>query len=884
MQLSATINSFVRDINQEIVNDLQLVAASNFTLDFTIFNEDNTPHNLTNYSSINCVVKNGTIFNSFANQSTLSANNVTFDLYPSVLTYQIASTSANYIVLDALLDQQFIKNDKIVITDSSLSGTYYISSITKDSPNLSQTKLTLTTNIGTSTSGNLTHYEIHGNPSTIDYNLFVYGIDTSGNITQLVQKLPTSITPAVNPSLSVQTPFLIVNGVLEAPLDGNLYARRNGAWEDTQGICDGILTSANTYTDQQIDILDSSLTSLIASTSANTLNDANDYTDAQIALLPTPIDYTPLIASTSAITLTSANDYTDQAIATIDLSDAVTSANAYSDQQNITLSGNIISYINLQDQAVLTSANTYTNNALSGYNPSGYAKLAEVNTFTKDNIFNGTVFIAQPTSNGVAIGKNNGVQIGNYALDISSLKDTSGQVPGHYCVQVGLQNSIGNSAHGTIASVGFGKSNATIRYGCSVAGISNYLGGVYGSVFGRDNTINDLCDGGIIFGSNNTISNHESFAVGRLNTIGRDCWAYGRTNTMTGQAGVYTYAFGGGNTVPVAGAGSVTVGKSLNNAIAQSVQIGTDNANKMILLQTGELGIGGGTPLDFLSINKSPVASTTKALVNLSNTVLVGGNANGTYIGANPASFSGDFVNLQVGGVNKFKVDNGGLATIGPAAQYAQFGNISYNPALKFYKYATQNMMIGGWPNVGVMGFTSNGVSPDLLIDGVAHRVGVAVFNNNNVPLDTLSIGTPPVASATNALINLTNTVLVAGNSNGTYIGANPVSTSADFANLQVGGATKLRIDKDGLIQSNGNTITNTDGLAIAAGTGISVTQTIMGTTITNTAIPTINLVAVPATSSSSGTVGDVAVDASTGYIYNCIAINTWVRTQGATW
>ena len=40
--------------------------------------------------------------------------------------------------------------------------------------------------------------------------------------------------------------------------------------------------------------------------------------------------------------------------------------------------------------------------------------------------------------------------------------------------------------------------------------------------------------------------------------------------------------------------------------------------------------------------------------------------------------------------------------------------------------------------------------------------------------------------------------------------------------------------------------------------------------------------VAVPASASASGVVGDVAIDGD--YIYWCYATNTWLRSAGTTW
>lgn len=252
MQYNSTINGYTRDTSGNILEELSLVAASNYSLQFNTYNEDGTGHDLSVYDYLNLVIKNGTVYNSFATQSSVNFNEVVFDLYPSVLTYQIESTSANYVVIDSAVEKQFIKNDQIVITDSSVSGTYYISSVTKDAPALGQTKLTLTSTIGSSTGGKITHYEIHGNPSTIDYKLYIYGVDGTGNITQLVTNLLTTITPAVNPTLSIQTPFIFSFGIGEAPLDGESYLRKDGDWITITNLLKAIYGYDSSNTKKQV--------------------------------------------------------------------------------------------------------------------------------------------------------------------------------------------------------------------------------------------------------------------------------------------------------------------------------------------------------------------------------------------------------------------------------------------------------------------------------------------------------------------------------------------------------------------------------------------------------------------------------------------------------
>lgn len=88
-----------------------------------------------------------------------------------------------------------------------------------------------------------------------------------------------------------------------------------------------------------------------------------------------------------------------------------------------------------------------------------------------------------------------------------------------------------------------------------------------------------------------------------------------------------------------------------------------DGTNIFLRLQRN-VSIGTALPLDALSIATAPVASATRALVNLSNTALSGGSANGTYLGANPAACTGDFLNFQLAGAARAKLTCAGALTV----------------------------------------------------------------------------------------------------------------------------------------------------------------------------------------------------------------------------
>ncbi|PIP29333.1 hypothetical protein COX27_01940, partial [Candidatus Kuenenbacteria bacterium CG23_combo_of_CG06-09_8_20_14_all_36_9] len=84
----------------------------------------------------------------------------------------------------------------------------------------------------------------------------------------------------------------------------------------------------------------------------------------------------------------------------------------------------------------------------------------------------------------------------------------------------------------------------------------------------------------------------------------------------------------------------------------------------------GSLKIDAATTTDpAVWITANPVAESSLALLTLGPNKISAGSSNGTFIGANPTTFSGDFINFQVADVSKFKVDkDGNIVTAGTAS------------------------------------------------------------------------------------------------------------------------------------------------------------------------------------------------------------------------
>ncbi len=110
-------------------------------------------------------------------------------------------------------------------------------------------------------------------------------------------------------------------------------------------------------------------------------------------------------------------------------------------------------------------------------------------------------------------------------------------------------------------------------------------------------------------------------------------------------------------------------------------------------------------------------------------------------------------------------------------------------------------------------------------------------------PVDPLSISTTPTASATHALVNLSNTALSGASASGTYIGANPASAGADFINYQVGNASKYKVDSGGNVTATSSRLNgqvSAQQYVVATGStvdfnngNVQVLQSVGGSTIT---------------------------------------------------
>ena len=138
----------------------------------------------------------------------------------------------------------------------------------------------------------------------------------------------------------------------------------------------------------------------------------------------------------------------------------------------------------------------------------------------------------------------------------------------------------------------------------------------------------------------------------------------------------------------------------------------------------GSLCVGSsGTPVDRLSLCAAPVASATRALLNLSNTAISGGSAAGTYIGANPAACTGNFWDFQLAGAARSVLSCAGALTI-----------VSSTNNLSVFAATTSAQLAGVLSDeTGTAGFAVFSVSPTLTTPTIGAATATSITIGANL-------------------------------------------------------------------------------------------------------------------------------------------------------
>ena len=177
-------------------------------------------------------------------------------------------------------------------------------------------------------------------------------------------------------------------------------------------------------------------------------------------------------------------------------------------------------------------------------------------------------------------------------------------------------------------------------------------------------------------------------------------------------------------------------------------------------------------------------ASGSAQLLFGSVTALNGGSTSGTYIGANPASYAGDFVNFAINSANKFKVDNSGNLTVA--------GTITA-PTVN----ASTTLEIGGTPisssnlsdssSITKQGNSFNGASQLVQLNGSIQLPAVSGANLTNLNPTNLTTGTGAIAIQPAAAANIGLTTTTSGAINLTTATGNiTLSTNGSSAGVTI--------------------------------------------------------------------------------------------------
>jgi hypothetical protein len=274
----------------------------------------------------------------------------------------------------------------------------------------------------------------------------------------------------------------------------------------------------------------------------------------------------------------------------------------------------------------------------------------------------------------------------------------------------------------------------------------------------------------------------------------------------------------------------------LGGAYIQQLQAG--GIESTTLATTGNAAIGNdldvkggltvGSSANFsgtVAIAAAPSSTATGSSLQFGST-LASGSSNGTYIGINPASFTGNFADFQVAGSSKLSVDstgaitfNSGISGVGKiynntGAGYISLGTYNQDTLKVSAGYASINsnadggvgLSIGG-PSAGSIGIRIlqvAGGSGDLLQLTASNSVPLSRFDGSG----NLLVSHAPAASANLGNINSGSgpfdgtTGSFVGNSaanGGTQYAANAATNFVgNFVDYQIQGSSKFAINYQG--------------------------------------------------------------------------------------
>ena len=372
------------------------------------------------------------------------------------------------------------------------------------------------------------------------------------------------------------------------------------------------------------------------------------------------------------------------------------------------------------------------------------------------------------------------------------------------------------------------------------------------SLLSSVSSTNLAATGYITIGSTLNVSGQTSAASVSSTNLTASGYLQGATLAVSGQSSFASVSSTNTEASGYLRGGSLTVSGQSNLQSISSTNLGA----------TGGISAGGEISSSLtggraLSLTGTPEEKTSSSLVQLGPTVIRGGSVSGTYVGSNPATFNGDFINLQVNSSTQFKVSATGTATF---AGNLSAGNLSLTnvsttnisasgyglfPTLSFTNASGTNLTASGYlqtatlsasgqSNLQSVSSTNLNATGYVIIGStlnVSGQTTLAAASSTN--LEASGYGRFPTLIFTNASgtnQTLTGYLIVSGQSSlqsasGTNIGASGYLSVAGQTSLS--NASSANLEASGYLRAGGQSI-----LQNVSGTNVTASGYLQGATL----------------------------------------------------
>jgi hypothetical protein len=484
-------------------------------------------------------------------------------------------------------------------------------------------------------------------------------------------------------------------------------------------------------------------------------------------------------------------------------------------------------------QPLASSPYAFNSDTLDGLDSTSFAQLATANTYTAANLFTpGASAVVGLTVKASTGGATNGLEV----FDSSNVRQAFFNAAGSLNVGQVIQPTTNNAVDLGIAGTAF---RSLFASGLDTGTVTTAL------------TIG--------------ASNAATITIGKagvgVGMPGGITTSNGTINTGSGSI-TTTGAIGGGaitGTSLTAGAGTVTGGSYKIGANDINTGGGTPTLSNVDYLDAAQTISGAKTLSGITTFSKvggqgavfSGSAASGQTQLQFAGAALSSGSANGTYIGSNPAAYTGDFLNFQVASAVKLKVDNtgnttlGGSLTIGSGTVYSigATPGVAAGVTCGANQAVTTATFTGGILTAGPGCATMNGTGATTTLNNVGSTsIGAALLPSATFNYD--------LGAATNIWKNLYVSNIDAQTTANTAL---TIGTAATTTGVTIGRPSGFAVNLPGGLTTNGGAIATVNG-ALTLGSGnITSTGTIGGGAITGTSLATS---ANGTINSGSGTIG----------------------------